>query len=314
MSAYVVRGLLRLIPVTLLVSAAVFFVFRIVPGDVAVARLGENADPAAVARLREAWGLNRPLVVQYGVWLAGLLRADLGQSYQSQQPVSDELLAKLPATVELALAGMGLSLVISVPLGIVAAVTRGSWIDQILRIVALLGFCMPRYWLAILLILLFAVQTRWLPPSGYVSLREDPLGNLQYVTLPAISVALTLAAVQMRFLRSSLLDVIDQDFIRTARAKGLAERSVMLRHALKNSLIPFVTVVGLELGSLLGGLVVVEQIFAWPGIGWLTIQAITQRDYAIVQGGVLLVAIGFVTINFLVDLVYAYLDPRIRYR
>ncbi len=314
MSSYVVRGLLRLIPVMLLVSAAVFFVFRIVPGDIAVARLGENADPAAVARLREAWGLNRPLVVQYGVWLAGLPRADLGQSYQSQQPVSEELLAKLPATVELALVGMALSLVISIPLGIAAALTRGTWVDQILRIVALLGFCMPRYWLAILLILLFAVQSRWLPPSGYVSVREDLIGNMQYVALPAISVALTLAAVQMRFLRSSLLDVLDQDFIRTARAKGLTERSVVLRHALKASLIPFATVVGLELGSLLGGLVVVEQIFAWPGIGWLTIQAITQRDYAMVQGGVLLVAVGVVTVNFLVDLLYAYLDPRIRYR
>jgi peptide/nickel transport system permease protein len=195
----------------------------------------------------------------------------------------------------------------------VAALTRGSWLDQILRIVALLGYCMPRYWLAILLILVFAVQNRWLPPAGFVSLAEDPLGNLQYVALPAISVALTLASVEMRFLRSSLLDVIDQDFIRTARAKGLTERTVVLRHALKSSLIPFVTVVGLELGSLLGGLVVVEQIFAWPGIGWLTIQSITQRDYAVVQGGVMLVAVAFVTVNFLVDMLYAYLDPRIRY-
>jgi peptide/nickel transport system permease protein len=313
MSSYVVRGLFRLVPVALLVSAAVFFVFRIVPGDMAVARLGENADPAAVARLREAWGLNRPLVVQYGVWLAGVMRADLGQSYQSQRPVSAELIAKLPATVELAMVGMALSLLISVPLGLVAALRRGTWVDQVLRIVALLGFCMPRYWLAILLILVFSVKARWLPPSGYVSLREDLLGNVQYVALPAISVALTLAAVQMRFLRSSLLDVIDHDFMRTARAKGLAERSVMLRHALKNSMIPFVTVVGLEFGSLLGGLVVIEQIFAWPGIGWLTIQAISQRDYAIVQGGVLLVAFGFVAVNFVVDLLYAYLDPRIRY-
>ncbi|MCC6175890.1 MAG: ABC transporter permease [Chloroflexi bacterium] len=314
MGAYVARGLLRLIPVILLVSAAVFFVFRIVPGDIAVAQLGENADPAAVERLREAWGLNRPLVVQYGEWLVRALRADLGESYLSHQPVTDALLEKLPATVELALLGMALSLVVSIPLGIVAALMRGTWVDQLLRMVALLGFCMPRYWLAILLILLFAVQAKWLPPSGYVGLREGLLENLQYVALPAVSVALTLAAVQMRFLRSSLLDVIDQDFIRTARAKGLAERAVVLWHALKNSLIPFVTVVGLELGSLLGGLVVVEQIFAWPGIGWLTIQSITQRDYAIVQGAVMLVAIGFVTINFVVDLVYAYLDPRIRYR
>jgi peptide/nickel transport system permease protein len=314
MSTYVVRGLLRLIPVLLLVSAAVFFVFRIVPGDVAVARLGENADPAAIARLREAWGLNRPLIVQYGVWLVGVLHADLGQSYQSQTPVTDELLAKLPATVELALVSMTLSLLISLPLGTVAALKRGTWVDQVLRLVALLGFCMPRYWLAILLVLLFAVQLPWLPPSGYVSLRENLGENLRDVALPAISVALTLAAVEMRFLRSSLLDVVGQDFIRTARAKGLTERSVIVHHALKSALIPFATVVGLEFGSLLGGLVVVEQIFAWPGIGWLTIQSITQRDYAMVQGGVMLVAVGFVTVNFLIDLLYAYLDPRIRYR
>ena len=182
-----------------------------------------------------------------------------------------------------------------------------------LRLLALLGYCMPRYWLAILLILVFAVQLSWLPPAGYAGILENPAANLQYVALPAISVALTLSAVQMRFLRSSLLDVVDQDYIRTARAKGLAERAVMLRHALKNSLIPFVTVVGLELGSLLGGLVVVEQIFAWPGIGWLTIQAIVQRDYAVVQGAVLLVAVGFVSLNFAIDLLYVYLDPRIRY-
>src|SRR5262249_51048164 len=257
--------------------------------------------------------LNRPLIVQYGVWLVGVLHADLGQSYQSQTPVADELLAKLPATVELALISMVLSLLISLPLGIVAALKRGTWVDQALRMVALLGFCMPRYWLAILLILLFAVQMQWLPPSGYVSIRENLGENLRDVVLPALSVALTLAAVEMRFLRSSLLDVIGQDFVRTARAKGLTERSVILRHALKSALIPFVTVVGLELGSLLGGLVVVEQIFAWPGIGWLTIQSIVQRDYAVVQGAVMLIALGYVVINLLVDLTYAYLDPRIRY-
>jgi peptide/nickel transport system permease protein len=313
MSAYILRGLLRLVPVTLLVSAAVFFVFRIVPGDVAVARLGENADPAAIARLREAWGLNQPLPVQYLSWLFAALRADLGESYQSKQSVTSLLLEKLPATVELALVGSVLSLLISVPAGIASALARGSWVDRLLRLLALLGYCMPRYWLAILLILVFAVQLAWLPPAGYAGIFESPTANLQYVALPAISVALTLSAIQMRFLRSSLLDVVDQDYIRTARAKGLAERAIVLRHALKNSLIPFVTVVGLELGSLLGGLVVVEQIFAWPGIGWLTIQAIVQRDYAVVQGAVLLVAVGFITINFAIDLLYVYLDPRIRY-
>jgi peptide/nickel transport system permease protein len=313
MGIYVLRGLVRMIPVALLVSAAVFFVFRVVPGDIAVLRLGEEASPEAIARLRQAWGLDRPVWMQYLSWLGSALMLDFGESYQTKQPVVTILAEKLPATVELSLVGIALSLVLSVPMGILAALLRGSWVDHILRVVALLGFCMPRYWLAILLILVFAVQARWLPPAGYVGLFESPVENAGYIVLPALSVALTLAAVQMRFLRSSLLEVIDQDYVRTARAKGLAERAVILRHALKNSLIPFVTIVGLELGSLLGGLVIVEQIFAWPGIGWLTIQAILQRDYAVVQGAVLMVSVGFVSINFLVDAVYAYLDPRIRY-
>ena len=181
------------------------------------------------------------------------------------------------------------------------------------RVMALIGFCMPRYWLAVLLISLLAVQVGWLPPAGYADLSSDPADNLRHAALPVLSLGLTIAAVQMRFLRSSLLDVLGQDYVRTARAKGLPPRTVSLRHALKNALIPFVTVVGLEMGSLLGGLVVVEQIFSWPGIGWLMINSITQRDYAVVQGSVLLIAAGVVVINLVVDVLYGYLDPRIRY-
>jgi peptide/nickel transport system permease protein len=313
MSAYVARRLLQLLPVLLFVSAIVFFVFRIIPGDAAVARLGESADPESVARLRRQMGLDRPVYAQYAVWLGRALRGDLGESQINRQGVASLVIEKFPATFELAAIGIGLSLLISIPVGVLSAVRRGSWLDHAARLGALVGFCVPRYWLAVLLILFLAVRWRWLPPAGHVPLSEHLLANLRFATLPALSVALTLAAVQMRFLRSSLLDIIAQDYIRTAHAKGLARRVVVRRHALTNALIPFVTVAGLEFGNLLGGLVVVEQIFSWPGVGWLMVQSIVHRDYAVVQGVVLLIATGFVTINLLVDVAYAALDPRIRY-
>lgn len=313
MTAYITRRLLQLLPVLFVVSAIVFFVFRIIPGDAAVTRLGESADPESVARLRREMGLDKPLYVQYLVWLGRAVRADLGESAINRQGVFALVIEKFPATLELAALGIALSLLLSVPAGILSALRRGSWLDHLTRLGALVGFCVPRYWLAVLLILMLAVQWRWFPPAGHIPLSEQPLANLRFAALPALSVALTLAAVQMRFLRSSLLDIIAQDYIRTAHAKGLAHRVVVLHHALKNALIPFVTVVGLEFGNLLGGLVVVEQIFSWPGVGWLMVQSIIHRDYAVVQGAVLLIATGFVTVNLLVDVAYAALDPRIRY-
>jgi peptide/nickel transport system permease protein len=312
-STYIARRLVQVVPVLLLVSVVVFFVFRIIPGDQAVVRLGMGADPAAVRELREVLGLNRPLYLQYLDWLSKAVRGDLGSSAINQQPVTSLVLQTFPATLQVAVLGVLLALLMSVPLGIISALWRGGWVDQLTRAVALVGFCMPRYWLAILLISLLAVNLRLLPPAGYQDLLSSPGDSLRYAALPVLSVALTLAAVQMRFLRSSMLDVINQDFVRTAHAKGLEHRVVVLRHALKNALIPFVTAVGLEFGSLLGGLVVVEQIFSWPGVGWLMIQSISQRDYNVVQGAVLLVAAGFLAINLAVDVLYAYLDPRIRY-
>jgi peptide/nickel transport system permease protein len=297
----------------LLVSAIVFFVFHIIPGDMAVARLGEGADPQTIAVMRHAMGLDRPLWQQYLDWLFAALRGDLGNSYLNDQSVTSLILQTLPATLELAVLGMVLALLLSLPLGIISAYRNGTWIDHLARLLALAGFCIPRYWLAVLLILAFALNFKWFPVSGYADMTSDPLSNLQHAALPVIALGVTIAAVQTRFLRSSLLDVIGQDYVRTARAKGLAAQVVLLRHALKNALIPFVTVVGLELGALLGGLVVVEQIFAWPGIGWLMIQSINSRDYATVQGIVLVIAAGVVLINLCVDVLYARLDPRIRY-
>jgi peptide/nickel transport system permease protein len=308
---YVLQRAVQLPPVLLVIATLVFFVFHVIPGDAATSRLGTNTDPEAVARVRHTLGLDKPLYEQYARWLGNVARGDLGRSYINEQSVASLVLEKFPATLELAILGVLLSLLVSVPIGALAALYRGTWIDQIARGLAMVGYCMPRYWLAILLILAFAVRNQWFPPAGYVPLTEDPIGNLRYVALPVFALAATLAAVQMRFLRSGLLDVIAQDYVRTAYAKGLARRPVLVRHALKNALIPFVTVVGLQFAELLGGLVVVEQIFAWPGVGWLMVQSITQRDVAVVQGAVLLVATGFVLINLLVDVAYAYLDPRI---
>lgn len=313
MSTYIARRLVQVVPVLLLVSAIVFFVFRVIPGDVAVVRLGEGADPESVAQMRTTLGLDRPLYVQYAEWLGGALRGDLGTSYINEQTVLSLVGQTLPATLELALLGVLLALALSLPVGILSALYRGTWIDHVSRLLAMAGFCMPRYWLAVLLILAFALAIPVFPAAGYADLLTNPVENLRHAALPVLALGLTLASVQMRFLRSSLLDVIGQDYVRTAHAKGLDQRAVILRHALKNALIPFVTVVGLEFGSLLGGLVVVEQIFAWPGIGWLMIQAISSRDYAVVQGAVLVVAAGVVLINLVVDVLYAVIDPRIRY-
>jgi peptide/nickel transport system permease protein len=311
--SYIQNRLIQMVPVLVLVSAIVFFVFHIIPGDMAVARLGQGADPQSIAVMRHAMGLDRPLWVQYLDWFGAALHGDLGTSYLNDQPVTSLILQTLPATLELAILGMLLALILSVPLGIISACNSGNWIDHGARLFALAGFCIPRYWLAVLLILAFALNVRWFPVSGYADLATDPISNLQHAALPVICLGVTIAAIQTRFLRSSLLDVIGQDYVRTARGKGLAGHTVLIRHALKNALIPFVTVVGLELGALLGGLVVVEQIFAWPGIGWLMIQSIDARDYATVQGIVLVIAAGVVLINLIVDVLYAQLDPRIHY-
>lgn len=312
MTAYLAQRVIHLIPVLLIISALVFFIFHVIPGDEATARLGEHADAASVASLRHELGLDRPVYVQYLEWLGNALRGDLGTSYINGQSVTSLVLEKFPATLELATLGVLLSLVVSVPVGTLAALHRGTWLDQLFRVLALIGYCVPRYWLGVLLILAFAVRYRWFPPAGYVAFSDDPVRNLRFAALPVFTLAATLAAVQMRFLRSSVLDVIAQDYVRTAYAKGLAQRAVVVRHALKNALIPFVTVVGLQFAQLLGGLVVVEQIFSWPGVGWLMVQSITQRDLSTVEGAVLLIAAGFVLINLLVDIAYVYCDPRIR--
>lgn len=312
MAPYIIRRLIQMVPVLLLVLALVFVIFRLVPGDPAQLILGANPDPDAMAALRARMGLDQPIPIQFLNWLQDALRGDLGVSRIGDQPVAPLLLEKFLITLELALAAMLIGCLIGIPTGIISAVRRDSWIDFLARVGGLAGFSVPNYWLGVILVLIFSVRLGWLPPAGYVSPREDLAGNLRYLILPAITMGLPIAAEQMRFLRASMLDVIQQDYMRTARAKGLGNSTIIVRHALRNAFIPFLTITGLQLGYLLAGSVVIEQIFSWPGLGWLTFQSITFRDYAVVQGAVLVGATVFLLANLLVDIGYVFLDPRIR--
>lgn len=313
MGLYILRRLLTMIPVLLLVSVLVFSLIHLIPGDPAVSILGEEATPQAVAALRAKLGLDQPIPVQYAKWLGSVLRGDLGRSIRSNQPVGEAIAERLPVTVELAILSIVISLSIAIPAGIVAAMRRNSVLDAGSTFVALLGVSLPNFFLAILLILVFGVQLQVLPPFGYQPITQGLGGNLQRMILPAITLGTALAAIVTRMMRSSLLEVLDQDYIRTARAKGLREGRIVQAHALKNALMPVVTIVGLQIGGLLGGAIITESIFVLPGIGRLLVDAIFQRDFPLVQGVVLFVSLAFLFSNFAVDMVYAYLDPRIRY-
>jgi peptide/nickel transport system permease protein len=313
MYRYLVERLAQLLLVLLFLSVIVFTIVRLIPGDPAAVMLGTEATPAAMAEIRREMGLDAPIPVQYVKWLQNVLRGNFGTSWVSRQPALDLILGALPVTLQLVGAAFLVALLIAFPAGILAALRPRSWIDQGSTTFALLGISMPSFWLGIMLVLLFALQVRWFPPSGYLPFTADPLGALRATALPAVTLGVALAAPLTRFLRSGMLDVLALDYVRTARAKGLPERAVVARHALKNALLSVVTVLGLQLGALLGGSIVIEQVFGWPGLGRLSLAAIQQRDYGVVQGIVLFVATGFVLVNFLVDLVYLYLDPRIRY-
>lgn len=294
---------------------AVFLLIRLVPGDVVDQLIGLEAaiSPRRVEELRRLFGLDRPLPVQFGEYLGSVAHGDLGRSLRSGQPVGPELARRFPVTIQLSLMGLTVALAIGLPIGILAAVRRGRRADYIATGFVLLGLSVPSFWLAILLILLFALRLGWLPPTGYVAPGEDLAGNLRHMVLPALSLGLVLAAASTRIVRSSLLEVLGRHYIRTARAKGLRDAAVVMRHALRNALIPVVTVIGLQFGTLLGGTVIIEQIFALPGIGRYALEGINLRDYPVVQGAVLAIALAFTLVNLIVDLCYGFLDPRIRY-
>lgn len=295
--------------ILLCVSIITFSLMHFVPGDpaklIAEKKYGDNVTAEAVELVRSEMGLDRPVFIQYFNWMAGILRGDFGISSSTGRPVWDEITSKLPATVELALAAMLVSLIIAIPVGILSAVKQYSIMDSACMLGAMLGVSMPNFWLGLLLILVFSVNLGWFPVYGR--------GELTQLILPALTLGTGIAAVTARLTRSSILEILKQDYIRTARSKGLVERAVINRHALKNALIPVVTVVGLQIGSLLEGAVVVEVIFAWPGLGRLLYDSIFARDFSVIQGCVFFIAVMYVIVNLLVDIIYIWLDPRIRY-
>jgi peptide/nickel transport system permease protein len=310
-----VRRLLLTIPTVVGVVTAVFMLIRLVPGDVVTQMIGlEGSLPTGrVEELKRLFGIDRPLHVQYADYLGNVARGNLGRSLRTGRPVGGELTRRFPVTIELALLGLLVAVTIGIPIGILAAVRRGKIADYVASAFVLLGLSVPSFWLGILLILLFALQLGWLPPTGFISISESATDNLRHMVLPALSLGLVLAAASTRIVRSSLLEVLGRHYIRTARAKGVWERGVVLRHALRNALIPVVTVIGLQFGTLLGGTVIIEQIFSLPGIGRYALEGINLRDYPVVQGAVLAIALAFTLVNLVVDVCYGFFDPRIRY-
>jgi len=311
---FIGRRLLATIPLLFFVSLVVFSFVHVLPGDPAVLFLGEEAMPETLAQFRTRLGFDRPLTAQYAEWLGRALQGDLGRSLRTNQPVAEAILQRLPVTLELLAAALLVSLAIAIPMGIVSAVKRNSGVDLMSTVFALVGFSMPNFWLGLILIYVFALFLRWLPPSGFVPLPADLAENLRSLILPAITLGTALAALVTRQLRSGMLEVLRQDYVRTAQAKGLSQRLVVGKHALKNALIAVVTVVGLQIGGLLGNTIITETLFALPGVGRLMIDAIFSRDFFIVQGVILFLAVGYVLSNLVVDVVYSYLDPRIRLR
>ena len=315
MLTFLGRRVLLTIPTLLGAAVIVFALMRAIPGDVVTNLVGleGNVSPERLAELRRMFGLDLPVHEQFGQWLGAALQGDLGSSLRTGRPVATDLALRFPVTLELTILGLVIAVAIAVPLGVLAALHRGRWPDALASLFALLGLSIPGFFLGILLILAFSLGLGWLPPAGYVPLREAPLDNLRHMILPAASLGLILAAATMRIVRSSLLETLQRDYVRTARAKGLRERAVIYRHALRTALIPVVTVVGLQFGQLLGGAVIIEQVFSLPGVGRFALEGINLRDYPIVQGAVLLIAAAFVVVNLLVDVLYAVIDPRVRY-
>lgn len=313
MFAFFIRRLVTLVPTLVFVSMLIFGLQQLLPGDPAQILAGEDQNPELIAQLRLKLHLDEPLPVQYGYWIAGVLQGDLGESARTQQPVLELLLQKLPVTLELALLSMLIALLIGLPAGVISAVKRGTFWDHSATVLGLSGLSMPNFWLGILMILLFSVELGWLPASGYVSPFENLKDNLASMIMPAFVLGSGIAAVLMRHTRSSMLQVLAADYVRTARAKGLRERVVVMKHALRNALTPVITLGALELGTLLSGAVLTEQVFTIPGFGKLIIDSVFNRDYAVVQGVVLVTATAYILLNLLADMAYFVFNPRLRH-
>jgi peptide/nickel transport system permease protein len=319
MRRYFVRRLLLFVPTLILASMMVFTLMWIVPGDAAMMILtgeGESGrvKPEDLERLRHDLGLDRPFYIQYGDWLAHVVVGDLGDSIWYKIPVIDELKARFPVTLQLAVMAMLMATIAAVPLGILSAVTQDSWIDYGCRVFTLVGVALPFFWTGILMVYALAYFFGWLPPLGYATLWEDPLTNLQQLVFPALALAFYEMAFTARVTRSAMLEVMREDYIRTARSKGIRENRVIARHALKNAILPIITISGYQFGRLLGGVIIIEVIFVVPGMGTLLINSIVHRDFVMIQGMILMVAAVILALNLVIDLLYAMLDPRIRYQ
>jgi peptide/nickel transport system permease protein len=312
-TGYVLRRLALMAPVALLVTIIVFTLIHLTPGDPARAFLGEEATPEAVAAVRHQLGLDQPLPVQYLVYLGNLLHGNLGTSIKSHEPVAQAIFERFPATIELGLTSLIFALAVALPAGIVSALRKDSAAGVVAGVAPLVGVSLPNFFLGILLILVFGLYLRLFPPGGFTAFMDSPGDNLRHLILPAISLGTVSAAINLRMMRSSLLEALAQDYVRTARAKGLTARLVTARHALRNALIPVVTIAGIQVGLLLEGAFVTETIFAWPGIGRLAVEGIFMRDYPVVQGVVLVVALVYMCASLVVDVLYVWIDPRISY-
>jgi len=312
MASYIIRRLMQAIPTLFLISGIVFLVVDFIPGSTAAVMLGQGATPEKVAILSKQLGLDRPMPVRYGIWLGDVLRGDLGESSISRQPVWTLVGRALPVTLYLTLFALFIAIIIAIPAGTISAIKRNSWADLLCTTFALLGLSIPGFWLAIQFVYLFGAKLQWVPLQGYISPREDFVESVKTMILPALTLGIFLAGPLTRYLRSSVLQTLSYEFVLVARAKGLSERRVLFSHTLRTSLIPFVTAVGIQFGYLLGGAAVIETVFTLPGVGYMAVNAINDRDFPVVQGVVLVVATGFLLINILVDVIYSILDPRIR--
>ncbi|WCJ64285.1 ABC transporter permease [Agrobacterium tumefaciens] len=312
MPVYIGKRLLVAIPTLLIISIFVFSLQKLLPGDPVLAMAGEERDPATIEFLREKYRLNDPVPLQYLNWLGGVVTGDFGISLRTNQPVLELIGQKLPVTIQLAVMAMFFAMVIGIPIGILAAVKKNTWIDYTANIVALSGLSIPNFWLGIMLILLVSVRLGWLPASGYESIFVDPVRSIETMIMPAFVLGNALAATLMRHTRSAMVAVLSSDYIRTARAKGLSPREIILSHSFRNALLPVITLLALLFGELLAGAVLTEQIFTIPGFGKMTVDAVFTRDYAVVQGIVLCTAVGFILMNLLADIAYVLLNPRLR--
>lgn len=320
---YTVKRILMTIPTLLGAAVLVFFLLRLIPGDVCMLRLagtGSNVDPSVLAQCRLELGLDEPAIAQFLSWIWGFVQGDFGKSMWTGRPINVEIASRFPLSLQVALMATFISVVIAIPLGVLAAVRQDSWVDYVVRLFSIAGIAMPSFWLGILMILGILIISQawfgapWMPPIRYVPIWEDPFHNLSMLIWPALATGYRYSAVTLRMTRSSMLEVLREDYVRTARAKGLVEKLIVNRHALRNALLPVITIVGIEFAFLMGGLVVTEQVFNLNGLGRLFVQSVTQHDYAMTQALVMVVVTIFIFINFLVDMCYAWLDPRIRYR